>query len=48
MLLLTFVIYCRNIHACTTDAADGDDMELIWSETVSSPSICDVYLTGKV
>ena len=27
---------------------DGDDMELIWSETVSSPSIHDVYLTGKL
>ena len=31
-----------------TADADGDDMELIWSQTVSSPSIHDVYLTGKL
>lgn len=41
--LLAFQHY-NNYYA--TDA-DGDDMELIWSETVSSPSIRDVYLTGK-
>ena len=33
---------------CYTTDVDGDDMEVIWSETMTSPSIHNVHLTGKI
>ena len=40
--------YVLTVYNTATDInGDGDDMELVWSETVTSPSIHDVHLTGN-